>query len=238
MENNINAVIFDMDGVLIDSEPYWEVAEKEVFSSLGVNVVPELSKLTKSMTTPEVTKFWYNHHQWNSKPLKDVENEVIEYVGALIEKKGSEIKGVISLLKYIKSKNLKIGLATNAPTRLIPIVLQKLNISEYFDFCTSAEFEIKGKPHPAIYLSVSKNLNVKPQNCIVFEDSYSGILSAKRAGMKTVFYNSKKNNEQRIDKIWDFEINSFMNLNLINEILNEPRKANKSDYKSTAANNV
>ncbi|WP_303317184.1 hexitol phosphatase HxpB [Flavivirga abyssicola] len=220
MREEIKAVIFDMDGVLIDSEPFWEIAEKKVFGSLGVSLTPELCNQTKFMTTNEVTKFWYRHYQWEGKSFQDVQNEVIECVKLLIKKEGKEIKGIKGLLKFIKTKGFKIGLATNAPYELIPIVLEKLNISDYFDFFTSAEFEKMGKPNPAVYLSVAKNLKINPKNCVVFEDSYSGLLSAKSAGMKTVAYRPKKENLIMKEKIEDFVIHSFSNLNSISRIFN------------------
>jgi sugar-phosphatase len=218
MNEKTKAVIFDMDGVLIDSEPFWQIAEKKVFASLGVNLNSELCKQTKFMTTTEVTKFWYGHHQWKYKSLKDVENEVIEYVKLLIKNEGKEIKGIKSVLTFIKTKGFKIGLATNAPYELISIVLKKLNIVDYFDFCTSAEFEKEGKPNPAVYLTVAKKLKVNPKNCVVFEDSHSGLLSAKNAGMKTVLYSPKKENFVKKENIEDFVINSFTNLDSINSI--------------------
>jgi sugar-phosphatase len=220
MREKTKAVIFDMDGVLIDSEPFWQIAEKKVFTSLGVNLTSELCSQTKSMTTAEVTKFWYSHYQWNDKSLKDVENEVIKYVKLLIKKEGKEVDGINTVLRLIKSKNYKIGLATNAPFELIPIVLKKLGIVKYFDFFTSAEFEKEGKPNPAVYLSVAKKLKINPKNCIVFEDSHSGLLSAKRAGMTAVAYRPKEEDSKNEEKIEDFVISTFTNLHSINSLLN------------------
>lgn len=220
MNEKIKAVIFDMDGVLIDSEPFWEVAEKKVFTSLGVNITSELCKQTKLMTTSEVTKFWFSQYQWKNKSLKNVESEVVKYVKFLIINEGIEIIGIKNVLTFIKTRGFKIGLATNAPYELISIVLKKLKIVDYFDFCTSAEFEKEGKPNPAVYLSVAKKLNINPKNCVVFEDSYSGLLSAKSAGMTTVLYSPKKESFAKKENIEDFVINSFNDLDSINRIFN------------------
>lgn len=181
-----HAVIFDMDGVLIDSEPAWKKAEKEVFSSLGVNVAPELSEMTASMTTTEVTKFWYDRQPWNGKNLSQVENEVIDAVGRFIQEKGNPIPGIREVLELFRKKDFKIGLSTNSPSRLIPLVLEKANISRYFDAISSSEDEKRGKPHPAVYLTTAKKLGIPPANCIVFEDSVHGVIAAKNAGMKTI----------------------------------------------------
>lgn len=106
----IQAVIFDMDGVLIDSEPMWKEAEKDVFTSVGVEVSDSLSAYTASMTTREVTEFWYSHFPWSGKSLEDVENEVVERVEFLISEKGKPMAGVKEILDLFHHQNLKIGL--------------------------------------------------------------------------------------------------------------------------------
>jgi HAD superfamily hydrolase (TIGR01509 family) len=182
----MQAVIFDMDGVLIDSEPMWKEAEKQVFSSVGVDVRGELSAHTALMTTKEVTQFWYKHYPWTVKSLEQVENEVIDHVEALISEKGAQMEGVKKTLDFFQSKNFKIGLSTNSASRLISVVFNNLGISHFFDAISSSEHEEKGKPHPAVYLSTARKLQVIPSKCIAFEDSISGIIAAKKANIKTV----------------------------------------------------
>ena len=80
----MQAVIFDMDGTLIDSEPMWKKAEWQIFSSMGVKVTDELSSQTVCMTTREVTEFWFNHFPWSGKSLDQVENEVVKCVAQQI----------------------------------------------------------------------------------------------------------------------------------------------------------
>ena len=101
----IQAVIFDMDGVLIDSEPMWKEAEKQVFSSVGVEVCDSLSAYTASMTTREVTEFWYSHFPWSGKSLEKIENEVVERVEFLISEKGKPMEGVKEILDFFKNQN-------------------------------------------------------------------------------------------------------------------------------------
>jgi mannitol-1-/sugar-/sorbitol-6-/2-deoxyglucose-6-phosphatase len=182
----MQAVIFDMDGTLIDSEPMWKEAEEEVFASVGVNVSEELSARTTFMTTRAVTEFWYSHYPWSGKSLAQVENEVIDRVATLIGEKGAPLEGVDEVLSFFQKQKFKIGLSTNAPSRLIPVVLKKLGISRFFHSTSSSEHETNGKPDPAVYLTTAKKLEVEPSRCIAFEDSLSGILSASRARMKTV----------------------------------------------------
>lgn len=182
----IQAVIFDMDGTLIDSEPMWKEAEKQVFSSVGVRVSEELSVNTASMTTREVTEFWYCHYPWSGKSLEQVENAVVDRVAALISEKGKPMEGVKEILDFFQKKKIKIGLSTNAPARLITVVLQKLGIANYFHATSSSEHEINGKPHPAVYLTTAEKLEVDPSKCIAFEDSLSGVVAASQANIKTV----------------------------------------------------
>ncbi|WP_071145267.1 hexitol phosphatase HxpB [Bacteroides ihuae] len=185
-KNRIEAIIFDMDGVIINSEQIWKKAEKEIFSSVGVKLSEELCKITETLTTTEVTEFWFNRYPWKGKTLKEVENGVVERVTFLIEKEGTAISGIGEFIKKLKCKGYKIGLATNSPSALIPVVLNKLKLHQYFDATSSAEHEIEGKPSPYVYLTVAEKLNVKPENCVAIEDSSSGLLAAKKAGMKTV----------------------------------------------------
>ncbi len=204
----MKAVIFDMDGVIVDSENLWKQAEYEVFTSLGVEVTEEHSEITKSMTTSDVTKFWYDKSPWKDQDLDTVEQSVISKVIELIESEECQISGVKDFIEKLKADNYKIGLATNSPSRIIPTVLRKLDIAHLFDTISSAEFEEKGKPDPAIYLKTAKKLNINPKDCIVIEDSYTGMLAAKNAGMTVVAFtngNEEINHELADDKIDRFD---------------------------------
>jgi len=201
------AIIFDMDGVIVDSEIYWKQAEYEVFSSLGVELTDEDSEITKSMTTSEVTEFWYGKYPWEGKDLNAVEQMVISRVIEFIETENCEINGVKSFIEKLKTNEYKIGLATNSPNRIIPVVLNKLDILHLFDSTLSAEFVEKGKPDPAIYHEAAKKLETLPEDCIVIEDSYSGMMAAKNAGMTVVAFT---NGNRIINyEIADYKIQSF-----------------------------
>ncbi|RBQ11478.1 hexitol phosphatase HxpB [Pedobacter miscanthi] len=200
------AAIFDMDGLLIDSEPFWRTAEKEVFGSLGIEVTEELSIKTSRMTTREVTAHWFSHKPWAQKSLEDVEQTVIQKVGELIGNNGVMMPGSIALLHYFKQSGYKIGLATNSPQCLIPIVLRKLQIEHCFDITVSSDFVDKGKPSPDIYIKAASELSTPPSRCIVFEDSARGIQAALAAGMSVVAVPEKGNFHDSRFNIADIKI--------------------------------
>ena len=182
----MKAVIFDMDGLLIDSEPMWKSAERHVFSSLGVEVSDKLSSLTAAMTTREVTAFWFHHFPWQNRDLKLVEQDVIEMVGSLIKEHGVAKKGVLQTLELFQQHHCKIGLASNAPQALIPLVLGKLGITDYFDCIVSSSQVENGKPHPDVYLAALDELNTPASEALAFEDSVSGLQASTSAMIRTI----------------------------------------------------
>lgn len=203
----MKAVIFDMDGVIIDSEPLWKIAEREVFSSLGVPVSDHCCEVTQFMTTAEVASFWYEKAPWENRTLHEVEQMVISRVIELIETRECTISGIKDFIIRLKSKGFKLGLATNSPYRIIPEVLRKVGVAELFDVIASSEYEEKGKPDPAIYVRTMQQLNVTSEMCLVVEDSYSGILAAKRAGMRVVAFTNGRNDPKLT--VADYTIDNF-----------------------------
>ncbi|RIV37509.1 HAD family hydrolase [Flagellimonas lutimaris] len=201
------AVIFDMDGVLVESEAIWKQAEYEVFSSLGAWVTEEHTRQTQTMTTKEVAAFWYQKFPWKETPLSEVEEMVVSRVMELISLKDCATLGISTFIKNLKERNFKIGLATNAPEKIIPVVLKKTGTESLFDSVSSADYEEKGKPHPAIYLNTAKKLKVMPEECAVIEDSETGMEAAKKAGMSVIAYTNGNNS---ISLQWaDYQIEGF-----------------------------
>jgi sugar-phosphatase len=180
------AVIFDMDGVLIDSEPLWKIAMEEVFHSLGSTLTKADFQKTVGLRIDEVVHFWNKHENWGVENEQDVEEAIIVKMIELISKNASPLSGVIETLTYLKNSGIKIGLGTSSSSRLIQVVLSELNIKHFFDFTHSAETEAFGKPHPAVYLTVAEHLNVSPNNCLVIEDSFNGVIAGIAAKMKVV----------------------------------------------------
>jgi len=180
------AVIFDMDGVLIDSEPLWKIAMEEVFHSVGCMITKKDFQKTVGLRIDEVIAFWHKEVGWDKYSSKEVEHKIIQRMIELIHQNGTPLVGVLDTLHFLRKNNIKIGLATSSYTVLIDAVLNTLNIRGHFDFVHSAEDEEFGKPHPAVYLSVAKKLDVHPTKCLVIEDSINGVISGKAARMSVI----------------------------------------------------
>ena len=184
--SDFEAVIFDMDGVLIDSEPLWKIAMEEVFSGLGSRLKKEDFQKTVGLRIDEVIHYWNIKENWGVRDESEVEEAIIVKMESLIATQPAALEGVIDTLNYLKLRNIPVGLATSSSSRLIKVVLDKLEIKQLFNFVHSAEMEQFGKPHPAVYLTVAKKLAVLPEKCLVIEDSLNGIISAKAAKMTAV----------------------------------------------------
>lgn len=184
----IEAVIFDMDGLLIDSEPFWLEAQREMLPRVGIRMTDDMWKETLGIRNKEVVKLLYAKHPWdlNRISLEDLDDKIAEYVIDSINRKGEAMEGVGELLSFFREQNVKTALASSSDFRVIDAVLDKLNIQDSFEVVHSAETEEYGKPHPAVYLTTAKKLGIAPLNCLALEDSVNGLISAKAARMKCV----------------------------------------------------
>lgn len=182
----IKAVIFDMDGLLIDSEPLWQEAEILIFKQVNINLTSELCLQTKGLRIDEVVNYWYQQYPWTNLSQLEVAELIVNQVIELILTKGQPLPGVEQAIAFVKSKNVKIALASSSATRIIQAALQRLNLTAVFTEIYSAESEAFGKPHPGVYLTTANKLHVSPQSCLALEDSLNGVLAAKAAQMKCI----------------------------------------------------
>jgi sugar-phosphatase len=182
----IQSVIFDMDGLLIDSEPLWYEAAVEVFSPLGIDLTPELYASSIGLRTKEFVDNWFSAYDIEKSLAPDAVTRINDVVVDKIRHEGEAMPGVMQVLEQVRASGLKIGLATSSPMRLIDVVVDKLGIREYFSVFSSAENLAHGKPHPQVYLDCALELGVDPVDCLCFEDSFHGMIAAKAARMKCV----------------------------------------------------
>ncbi|MFV0595395.1 hexitol phosphatase HxpB [Shewanella sp.] len=183
---NIQAVIFDMDGVLIDSEPLWQQVEYEVLSALGVPVTIASIQQTTGLRIDQCVDYWYHKAPWANYDNAKVSHEIVERVAAEILNSGEAMLGVKAAIEFCQSKGFKIGLATSSPRLLIDAVLTKLALSSQFMAIESAEALTYGKPHPEVYLNCAAALGIDPRYCLAIEDSFNGLIAARAANMQTI----------------------------------------------------
>lgn len=212
----IKAVIFDMDGLLVDSEPWWRVAERNVFGRLSISPTEEDFEKMMGNRIQEVIANWYARHPWEDYDVAKTQNAIVDEVQRLVTGNAQLMPGVTETLEYFGGKNLPIALASSSPLRLINAIVDHYGIRKHFKVIRSAENEKQGKPHPAVFLSTAKELNVLPADCLVFEDSYNGLLAAKAAGMKCVVVPAPEHHAQeRFDKA-DWKWKSLLEISTFN----------------------
>lgn len=182
----ISAVIFDMDGVLIDSEPFWQESEIDAFGRLGLALTREMCMQTMGLRVDEVVEYWRRRRAFDDAPAGALEEAIISGVVERILSKGEAREGTAHALGFFRARGLRVALASSSAYRLIGAVAERLGLSGEFEVVYSAEEEEYGKPHPGVYLSTARRLGVAPVACVAVEDSFNGVLAAKAARMKCV----------------------------------------------------
>ena len=183
---NADAVIFDMDGLLVDTEACWARAEREVFESLGVTLNEADCRLTAAMTTSAVVEFWFARSPWESMSKGAAEEAVIERVAHLMGDACQLMPGALSALNMVRAFQLPVAVATNSPRRLAERALTGSGIRHYPEQLVTVDDVPAGKPAPDLYLLAAERLGVAAQHCIALEDSPRGAEAALRAGMRVV----------------------------------------------------
>lgn len=180
------AAIFDMDGLLVDSEPLWHTAEIEILGGLGVPIDPGACRQTKGMFVEEVTRYWHARYPWEGPAPAVVAGDVVDKVAELVVAHGTVKPGARGALLEARRRGYATALASSSQYRLIEVVLAHFDLEALFDVVHSAEEEPFGKPHPGVFLSAAARLGVPPARCCVFEDSPAGVVAAAAAQMACV----------------------------------------------------
>lgn len=216
----IQAVIFDMDGLLVDSEPIWQEAELQVFNELGVPFSRANCVETRGWRVDEVVAYWHARHPWPSPPPERVVARLLEVVIGMVRERGVALPGAIDAIERMSSRyGGAVALASSSPGILIEEVLRVLGVREHFRVVHSAEAEDYGKPHPAVFLSAARKLGVDPTRCLVFEDSFAGVLAAKAARMRCIAVPEAAEREDPRFSIADRVLGSLAELRELDPIL-------------------
>ncbi len=181
----VQALILDMDGVLIDSEPLWRQAMISGFAEFNIILTEQDCRLTVGKRIDGVIDTWLSKTKSPANPVL-VEKVIIDRLLELIDTTGAAMPGALESLKLARRAGLPTGLATSSSIVLMDKVLDKLQARDLFDAVVSAEKMEHAKPHPMVFLECAALLGVAPQRCLVVEDSVNGVIAGKAAGMKVV----------------------------------------------------
>jgi len=209
----VNAVIFDMDGLLLDSEDFWQHSEFTQFSALGVPLTLADTKKTVGWRCDYVVRYWYEQAPWQGPTQGEVADAIIDGVIAQIKSKGRLLPGAQHAIELCKQLGLPVALATSSNHRMMRETLRHFGLLSLFDATCSAEFLPYAKPHPQVYMDCAASLNVNPLRCICFEDSFNGMIAAKAAKMKCVVVPAAAQLQQARWGAADLKISSLQNFN-------------------------
>jgi HAD superfamily hydrolase (TIGR01509 family) len=194
---SITALIFDMDGVLADTEPYYLENNNRLFGELGFSLPPEeyvhfVGISARRMWTDLRTRF---RLQQSVEKLIELEYEThFSHLAALPALE--PIPGIRQLLERLKGLGRALAIASSSPRRVIDLTLAKTGLAGYFPVTVSGEDVVHGKPHPDIFLEAARLAGKLPEECLVIEDSPRGIAGARAAGMATVGFRNPHSGDQ------------------------------------------
>ena len=182
----VDAVVFDMDGVLVNSEPLWHEAEIEVFGALGVPLTPADCQQTTGLRVDVVVQHWRARAGGFDVDDATVVARIVQGVVARIAARGEPMDHAIEAVVDVARRGWRVGLASSSPLSIINAVLDRLQLRQHFAAVCSAEHLPRGKPDPAVYLEACAALGVDPARAVAVEDSNSGIRAGRNAGMIVV----------------------------------------------------
>lgn len=198
----IKAVIFDLDGLLIDSQPYWEKGDRLLLKKLGVKSYDDqwLKQKMVGRGQRECAQIFIKKFQLNES-IDSFIKKRWQSLYALLMEDLRLMSGTKMLIENLAKESLVLAVATGGHSKeKTEEILRKLNIAKFFKLIVSGLDVKRSKPFPDIYIECAKRLNSKPEECLVFEDAVNGVLSAKAAGMVVFGINADEKTRQELSK--------------------------------------
>lgn len=209
----VKAVLFDLDGTLVDSMWLWEDIDREYLSRFDITLPEDLQDMIQGMSFSE-TAVYFKERFLIPHSLEEIKAEWNEMAWKKYAEEVPLKEGVLSVLKELKNRGISMGIATSNSKELVELVIGKLGVSEYFKSIRTSCEVAKGKPSPDIYQLVAKDLEAEPAECLVFEDIIAGITAGKSAGMKvcSVYDKKSEGDTKKKQELSDYYIHSFSEL--------------------------
>ena len=209
-----------MDGILIDSERHWQLTERALFGELGIDLTDALLVETRGLRTEEMVAHWSSRFSIDG---KDPRQLMADYDRRMVETMKKEVElmeGARELISLFRRLGLPVALATCSTHDHIDAVMKKHGLRDSFEQLVSAAVNMPGKPHPEVFLQTAALLGSDPTRCLVFEDSFYGVIAAKAARMKVVAMPDHLEYEQdrfgaadmKIRSLKDFTLETFQKL--------------------------
>ena len=213
----IKGIIFDMDGTIVDSIPYHYEAWKKFFNE---KKIADFSKKLdtfkdKGGSTLDFMRSIYGN-LYSKKELKKIIEEKEIVFRRISKGKIKPISGFIEFLNFIKSKNIFVGLASNAIKKNVSMIINELEIYDHFDSIICGDEVIDGKPNPEMFNETIDRFNIDKSECLIFEDSLEGVSAAKNSGIKVIGITSSNSKKVLTDAGCNISISDYLNFKLAN----------------------
>lgn len=210
---DFKAIIFDMDGTLVDSMWMWHQIDIDYLGRFGIELPDHLQESIEGMSFSETAVYFKNRFGLPDS-LEKIKEDWNKMAYDLYCHHVPVKDGVLEFLQFLKQNHYKLGIATSNSRELVDSTFQALHLHHYFDCIMTACEVNKGKPAPDIYLGVAKKLDVPASSCLVFEDIIPGILAGKAAGMKVCAVEDAYSSPIKKEKIKasDYFINDYYEL--------------------------
>lgn len=212
--------LFDMDGLLLDTEPLWGVAMQTVCNHYQLPLDHKIFKYTTGLRIDEVTAFWKEHLNWPTELNSDtLAHEIVDEIISLAIKQAEVLPGILTLLETMKEESISTAVVTSSPNRMLHTLMQYFQLEDYFNAFFSAQDVTYGKPHPDVYLKALHHFQTSPYEAIAFEDSVNGMIAARSAKIQTVVVPEAAKFDDKAFGLAEVKVRSMEEINL--EILKE-----------------